>query len=222
MAQALYPHDDSEIGSAFVDVDNAYDLYIDGHLIGSGSSWDSTDAFNFQASCDTPTVYAIHGVDFEQTAGEAAAGMIAEFNHCGEVIRTNTRWKCIASDLPNGSPLPPDFMYPTFDDSAWQPATNFGRNGAHTDLRTGDTDTTGMAYFDIRKSADEIGPDAQVRHPFHTPIACQLACMPCNLYRCLIRCWFSSGFGQATVLKTHSILVPPTMMLSAGMFPTTT
>ena len=40
----VYPHDDSEVGSAFVDVDNEYNLYIDGHLIGSGSQWDSTDA----------------------------------------------------------------------------------------------------------------------------------------------------------------------------------
>ena len=79
----------------------------------------------------------------------------------GEVTRTNTRWKCIASDLPNGAPIPQEFMYPDFDDSAWQTATNFGRNGAHEDLRQGDTDLSGMAYFDQRKSADEIGPDAQ-------------------------------------------------------------
>ena len=78
----VYPHDDSEIGSAFVDVDNEYNLYIDGHLIGSGSQWDSTDAYNFQASCDVPTVYAIHGIDYEHTAGVAGAGMVAEFNHC--------------------------------------------------------------------------------------------------------------------------------------------
>ena len=52
MSIEVYPHDDSEIGSAFVDVDNEYNLYIDGHLIGSGSQWDSTDAYNFQASCD--------------------------------------------------------------------------------------------------------------------------------------------------------------------------
>ena len=39
----VFPHDDREIGSAFVDVDNEYSLYIDGHLVGSGSQWDSTD-----------------------------------------------------------------------------------------------------------------------------------------------------------------------------------
>ena len=37
---------------------------------------------NFQASCDVPTVYAIHGIDYEHDAGVAGAGMIAEFNHC--------------------------------------------------------------------------------------------------------------------------------------------
>ena len=80
----VFPHDDREIGSAFVDVDNEYSLYIDGHLVGSGSQWDSTDAYNFRASCETPTVYAIHGIDYEHTAGVSGAGMVGEFNHCGE------------------------------------------------------------------------------------------------------------------------------------------
>ena len=65
-----------------MDVDNSYSLYVDGHLVGSGNAWDTTDAFSFQASCDTPTVYAIHGMDAEHEPGVAAAGMIAEFNHC--------------------------------------------------------------------------------------------------------------------------------------------
>ena len=45
----VFPHDDREIGSAFVDVDNEYSLYIDGHLVGSGSQWDSTDACQLNA-----------------------------------------------------------------------------------------------------------------------------------------------------------------------------
>ena len=62
----VFPHDDREIGSAFVDVDNEYSLYIDGHLVGSGSQWDSTDAYNFQASCDVPFVSdAMRGVLIE-------------------------------------------------------------------------------------------------------------------------------------------------------------
>ena len=52
-----------------------------------GSSPTLTSGWQFQASCDTPTVYAIHGMDAEHEPGVAAAGMIAEFNHC-------VRWRC--------------------------------------------------------------------------------------------------------------------------------
>jgi hypothetical protein len=148
----VFPHDDHELGSAFVDVDNEYQLFIDGHLVGSGSQWDSTDAFTFQASCDTPTVYAIHGIDYETDGGVAGgAGMIAEFNHCGEVIRTSTRWKCIASDLQNGAPPPPDWASPTFDDSTWQVATSYGQND----------DSGNYWYTNMARPADEIGPGAR-------------------------------------------------------------
>ena len=170
----VFPHDDREIGSAFVDVDNEYSLYIDGHLVGSGSQWDSTDAWNFRASCETPTVYAIHGIDYEHTAGVSGAGMVGEFNHCGEgkkryfrglsafrlanlesiiaiaVIRTNTRWKCTASDLRNGAPPPPQWMQPDFDDSGWQVATSYGRNG----------DEGNYWFTHMQRPADEIGPGA--------------------------------------------------------------
>ena len=44
-------------------------------------------SFTFQAPCDQPTVYAIHGIDAEMQAGVSGAGILAEFNHCGEVCR---------------------------------------------------------------------------------------------------------------------------------------
>ena len=69
----------------------------------------------------------------------------------GEVIRTNTRWKCIASDLQNGAPPPPQWMQPTFDDSAWQVATSYGRNG----------DESNYWFTHMERPADEIGPGAQ-------------------------------------------------------------
>ena len=146
----VYPHDDHEIGSAFVEVDNYFTLFINNHMVGSGEHWDQTQAFNFQASCDEPTVYAIHGIDGEAEAGVAGAGIIAEFNHCGEVIRTNTKWKCTASDLQNAAPVPPQFMDPNFDDSTWQVATSYGKNG----------DSSNYWYHWMERPVDEIGPGA--------------------------------------------------------------
>jgi hypothetical protein len=52
----VYPHDDSELGTAFVVVDNSHTTYVNGQQIGTGNHWDTTDAFTFHAACDQPTV----------------------------------------------------------------------------------------------------------------------------------------------------------------------
>ena len=66
------------------------------------------------------------------------------------MIRTNTRWKCTASDLRNGAPPPPQWMQPDFDDSGWQVATSYGRNG----------DEGNYWFTNMQRPADEIGPGA--------------------------------------------------------------
>lgn len=146
----VYPVGDDELGTAFVEVDNSHTTYVNGRQIGVGNGWDTTDVFTFQASCDTPTVYAIHGVDAELTAGVSGAGMIAEFNHCGEVIRTNSKWKCWASDAIHSSMPPADWMAATTDDSTWASATSYGKNG----------NADNYWYAAMGRAADEIGPDA--------------------------------------------------------------
>jgi hypothetical protein len=50
-------------------------------------------------------------------AGVSGAGILAEFNHCGEVIRTNTKWKCTASDMTHGFTPPANWMSEILYDS---------------------------------------------------------------------------------------------------------
>lgn len=79
----------SNHGVVHVTADNGYSLYINGEQIGSGESWVDTDEYTFDAPCDQPTVYAIEGYDLG-----GIASVIMEATHCGEQVRTDTRWKC--------------------------------------------------------------------------------------------------------------------------------
>ena len=51
--------------------------------------------------------------------------MIAEINHCGEIILSSTAWKCKGEMTPNS-----DYTRPGFDFSDWDMAGDAGDNGA--------------------------------------------------------------------------------------------
>ena len=115
VAMALTDH----VGSVAVTADNGYHLYINGQEVGSGENWHNTDVYTFDAPCDSPTVYAIDAFD-----NGGIASVIMEATHCGEQVRTDSRWKCTAArDSPNtycsneGDPatatiLPPGYNFP--------------------------------------------------------------------------------------------------------------
>jgi hypothetical protein len=95
-------HSASRLGHAHITADNGYVFYVDGLRVGAGGSgltpddprfsphgWTRTDFFSFEASCETPTAYAIEGVD-----DSGVAAILAEIEHCGTVTRTSDAWKC--------------------------------------------------------------------------------------------------------------------------------
>lgn len=95
-------HSASRLGRAHITADNGYVFYVDGERVGAGgqgltpddpayspNGWTQTDLFSFEASCETPTAFAIEGVD---DAGVAA--VMAEIEHCGAITRTSDSWKC--------------------------------------------------------------------------------------------------------------------------------
>ena len=145
----IYPHDDFDVGSAFVEVDNSHTFYVNGKQVGKGNRWNVADAHTFTASCAEPTVYAIHGKDAE-AVGKAGAGIIATIQHCGETINTNTHWKCTASDLAGKTPQLSGWNQVGYDDSTWQLATDYGSN----------TDTNNYWYHHTKKPALHIAPEA--------------------------------------------------------------
>ena len=82
-------------GEVHICVDDQSTVYVNGQNVGETtvSQWETTEMFAFEADCSSPTTYAIDGVD---NAGVSA--IIANFNHCGEVLVTAPHmWKCSTS-----------------------------------------------------------------------------------------------------------------------------
>ena len=125
----VFPAGDDAQGTAHMAVDNSYQFYVNNRLIGSGSDWSRTDAWQFNAPCDSPTVYAIHGMDAEVTTA-GVGGMIADIQHCGESFFTSTAWRCTAANFQGIQAPPEQWNEPNFDDSTWEMASNLGPNGA--------------------------------------------------------------------------------------------
>ena len=69
---------------------NSYQFFVNNRLVGSGNNWAETDVWQFNAECNEPTVYAIHGLDAEVNT-QGVGGMLAEITHCGETFHTNHR-----------------------------------------------------------------------------------------------------------------------------------
>ena len=110
-------------GTAHVSVDNSFTLFVNGNVVGSGDEWQTTEALMFNAPCNTPTVYAIEGIDQAVDSGDVA-GMIASINHCGQALQTSTKWRC--TEKPQSSRA---WQHGAFDDGDWRDAGDFGANG---------------------------------------------------------------------------------------------
>ena len=95
-------HSASRLGHAHITADNGFIFYVNGERVGAGGTglspndpaflrhgWTRTDFFNFEASCEVPTAFAIEGVD-----SEGVAAILAEIEHCGTTTRTSDSWKC--------------------------------------------------------------------------------------------------------------------------------
>jgi hypothetical protein len=147
------------VGTAHIEGDNAYDFYVNDQKIGSGNQWDQSQTWTFTAPCDWTdkskgkTVYAIYGHDGDAT-GAGKAGVIATIQHCGEVIRTDARWKCQAEDMRHGygvGNMVDEWNAVDFDDGTWQPATEYGRND----------DVANYWQTHMKRPVDEVSEDAR-------------------------------------------------------------
>lgn len=104
-------------GNLVVAVDNAYQLTFNGTPIGSGSNWQQSQTYPvvFQSG---DNVIALKGID---QGGSAAALMEVQIG--SQRIGTSTAWK-VSRTCPAG------WEQPSFDDSSWTSATDYGAFGA--------------------------------------------------------------------------------------------
>lgn len=148
----VFPVDDYDSGTARFNFDNSGAFYVNEVLIGGGdgswnpdgtlhlgavTGWDKTNTWTFQADCSVPTVYSVHGMDYEVTT-DGLGGIIGEITHCGEVITTGARWKCTASDMPGlTQAIVAQWKSADFDDSTWEIAGEFGVPSSAPDATAG-------------------------------------------------------------------------------------
>jgi hypothetical protein len=93
--------------------DNAFRLYADGVLLGSGSNWPTTYSF----STDASEVLAVYAWNWGGPVGillSTSAGLV-----------TDSTWKCIDAHLVTSA----DWYKPDFNDMSWPNAVVFGYNG---------------------------------------------------------------------------------------------
>lgn len=89
-----------------ITADNAFNLYVNGSLVGSGNSWPTVYQFNVSLSGND--VIAIEGVGSGGPAGVIATVILSN----GKVIVTNSGWR--STDTPS-----PGWQNPGYNDSGW-------------------------------------------------------------------------------------------------------
>ena len=109
-------HAASRRGRVHITSDNGYVLFVNGEKIGTGGAalprtdpahtedgWVKTDFYQFEASCEIPTAFAIEGVD-----DGGVAAVLAEIEHCGETTATSDSWKCGAASATTSTQTRPN------------------------------------------------------------------------------------------------------------------
>ncbi|KAJ8520275.1 hypothetical protein ONZ45_g2857 [Pleurotus djamor] len=104
-----------------ITAENSYKLYINGHLVGSGSNFTSADV-HYSALKSRSNLFAIEAVNNGGTAGVIATILIQYSDGTSERIITDESWRTFI-----GSPK--DFESPQTDDVNWGFAALQGKYG---------------------------------------------------------------------------------------------
>ena len=96
--------------------DNAYELYVNGALIGSNDNWGTAQIYLVPAVTGKNLI-AVKGIDL---GGEG--GLVAEIDYKGQHFVTNETWKVATTKQEGWETL-------TFNDVVWQKATSYGLHG---------------------------------------------------------------------------------------------
>ena len=120
----------SSVAMVSVVVDNSGSTYCNGQLLGNENAWNMADTWKCVA-VNNDYVIAIDGVDGEVCPGQVCGvgGLMATIvADNGEVLNTDTTWKCWNAEGHRDTQPPGNWMEVDFDDSLWPNAASYGRN----------------------------------------------------------------------------------------------
>ncbi|KAG7448134.1 lectin [Guyanagaster necrorhizus] len=106
-----------------ITVDNAYTLYANGESLGSGTDFQTAQAYSVPQLDPDQNVFAVDGQNTGGPAGVIATILVAYNDGTSVSYVTDTTWKT-TTDLPTG------FQLPATDDSTWSDATIVGQYGS--------------------------------------------------------------------------------------------
>jgi hypothetical protein len=101
--------------------DDAFELYFNSFLIGTGNSWKNTYSYNPQLTLSN-NIFALKCKKNYQSPG-----FIGVF---GNVVTSPNNWKCKENN--NNVNFPLNWNLYDFDDSSWLPASSYGNNDEYT------------------------------------------------------------------------------------------
>ncbi|KAJ7103044.1 lectin [Mycena belliarum] len=113
------------LAKIIITADNEYTLYVNGVLVGSGSTWPVAQTYTVDLSPASNVVFAVYAVNAAGPAGLLAAIEIT-LSECscssGVIVYTDAGWKSYI-----GTPY--GFQLAGYDDSSWPTATVEGPEG---------------------------------------------------------------------------------------------
>ena len=99
-----------------ISADDAYELYVNGELVGSDDEWPAAESYSIP-SVAGKNVVAIKGIDLG-----GVAGLLAEIDFEGLHIVTSENWKIATESQTNWETI-------SFNDALWNKATSYGLHG---------------------------------------------------------------------------------------------
>ncbi len=127
-------------GRAAISVDDVFEFFIDGELVGVGTEWNKAYLTNFQA--DASSTIAIRACN---TGGPQHA--LGQFIINGELVVTDASWKVSNVEVPG-------WQSPNFDDSAWANATDYG--GIPSSVTGMPVDSAARSIWSSNTSDDQV------------------------------------------------------------------
>ncbi|KAK0477346.1 hypothetical protein IW261DRAFT_1487235 [Armillaria novae-zelandiae] len=114
-------------GKVVITADDEYTLYVNGNNIGSGSNWQTMQAYSIPILDADENLIAVDSLNTQPTVAGLIAGVLVAYNDgTSETYYTDNSWKTLAATSPT------DFEATDLDDSSWMSAKTWTHSGSPT------------------------------------------------------------------------------------------